>query len=80
MSEQIRSGDIVRFECTDNPYRVKLELNGWVRFMPIAGKEVGRGWKVKSATFDRMVRDAVITREVSDEREATDGGRDTGIL
>jgi len=68
MSEQVKTGDVVRFECTDNLYRVKLELNGWVRFMPIAGESVGQGQRVEGTTFWRMLRDGVIKREVTDER------------
>jgi len=67
MSEQVKTGDVVRFECTDNLYRVKLELNGWVRFMPIAGESVGQGRRVENTTFQRMLRDGVITREETNE-------------
>jgi len=66
MSEQIKSGDVVRFENTDNRYKIKLMPNGiWLRPLQSDGT-AGNGFGVEDMTFERMLRDGVITREGND--------------
>ena len=66
MTEQIKTGDVVRFEHTENRYKIKLMPNGiWLQPLQSDGT-TGNGYGVEDMTFKRMIRDGIIEREESD--------------
>ena len=66
MTEQIKSGDVVRFENTGNRYEIRLVSDGvWLLPLRYDGT-AGYAHGIENETFQRMVRDGAITQEGED--------------